>query len=54
MRWRILLEEYSPEIVYIKVIHNTVADAVSRLEFCPSTIKPLENNYIMLMVWQKC
>ncbi len=29
-RWRILLEEYAPEIIYIKGIHNTVADAISR------------------------
>jgi len=26
-RWRLLLEEYGPEIVYIKGIHNTVADS---------------------------
>ena len=36
-RWRLLLEEYGPEIVYIKGIHNTVADAISRLEY--TTIK---------------
>ena len=34
-RWRLLLEEYGPEIVYIKGIHNTVADALSRLEYDP-------------------
>jgi hypothetical protein len=28
-RWRVLLEEYAPEIIYIKGIHNTVADAIS-------------------------
>jgi hypothetical protein len=28
-QWRLLLEEYAPEIVYIKGIHNTVADAIS-------------------------
>ncbi len=27
--WRLLLEEFAPEIVYIKEIHNTVADAIS-------------------------
>jgi hypothetical protein len=27
--WRILLEEYTPEIIYVKGIHNTVADAIS-------------------------
>ena len=31
MCWRILLEEFSPEIVYIKGNDNTVADALSRL-----------------------
>jgi hypothetical protein len=35
-QWRLLLEEYGPDIVYIKGIHNTVADAVSRLEYDPS------------------
>ncbi len=28
-QWRILLEEYVPKIIYIKGIHNTVADAIS-------------------------
>jgi hypothetical protein len=27
--WGLLLEEFDPEIVYIKGIHNTVADAIS-------------------------
>jgi hypothetical protein len=36
VRWRLLLEEYGPKIVYIKGIHNTVADAISRLEYDPS------------------
>ncbi len=27
-RWRILLEEYAPEIIYIKGIHNMVAEAI--------------------------
>ena len=34
-RWRILLEEFGPDIVYIKGVDNTVADAISRLEYCP-------------------
>jgi hypothetical protein len=32
-QWRLILEEYGPEIVYIKGIHNTIADAISRLEY---------------------
>ena len=35
-RWRLLLEEYGPKIVYIKGIHNTIADAVLQLEYDPS------------------
>ncbi len=27
-RWRLLLEEYAPKIIYIKGIHNTVADVI--------------------------
>ncbi len=34
-RWRILIEEYAPEIIYIKGIHNTVTDAISRLDYDP-------------------
>ena len=34
-RWRLLLEEYEPEIVYIKGVDNIVADAISRLEYDP-------------------
>ncbi len=33
--WRILLEEYAPKIIYIKGIHNTVADAISPLDYDP-------------------
>jgi hypothetical protein len=42
-QWRLLLEEYRPEIVYIKGIHNTVADAVSRLEYDPSVNQTAES-----------
>ena len=31
MRWRLLLEEYGPEIEYIKGPKNVVADELSRL-----------------------
>jgi len=34
-RWRLLLEEYGPEIIHIKGIHNTVAHAISRLDYSP-------------------
>jgi hypothetical protein len=31
-----LLEKYGPKIVYIKGMHNTIADAISQLEYDPS------------------
>ena len=33
MRWRLLIEEFGPELVYIKGEKNIVADALSRLQF---------------------
>jgi hypothetical protein len=48
-RWRLLLEEYGPEIVYIKGIHNTVADALSRLNFGP--VPDDKENWI---IFNKC
>jgi hypothetical protein len=47
-RWRLLLEEYAPEIVYIKGIHNTVADACSRLEYNPEINPADEQNFANL------
>ncbi len=38
-----MLEEYGPEIVYIKGIHNTVADAVLWLEYDPSVNQTAES-----------
>ena len=38
MRWRLLIEEYGPELVYIKGEHNVVADALSRLDSKESKI----------------
>ena len=35
-RCRLLLEEYGPEIIYIKGVDNTVADAISRLDYNPA------------------
>jgi hypothetical protein len=43
-RWRLLLEEYGPEINYIKGIHNTMADAVLRLEYDPSVNQTAESS----------
>ncbi len=34
-QWRLLLKEYAPRIIHIKGIHNTVMDAILRLEYNP-------------------
>jgi hypothetical protein len=38
MRWHLIIEEYSPELVYLKGQTNIVADALSRLELATSEI----------------
>jgi hypothetical protein len=40
-----LLEEYAPEIIYIKGIHNTIADAISRLDYYPKLNMTNEYNH---------
>jgi hypothetical protein len=46
-----LLEEYGPEIVYIKGIHNTVADAISRLEYDPSINRTASSDIVQKQNW---
>jgi hypothetical protein len=41
MRWRLFIEEYSPDLRYIKEEDNVVADALSRL---PKDDTPLDNS----------
>jgi hypothetical protein len=41
--WQSLLEEYAPKIIYIKGIHNTVADAILQLDYDPTL--NTSNNY---------
>ena len=48
-RWRLLLEEFGHEIVYIKGIHNTVANAISRLD-----IGPIPSEHENWMTFTKC
>lgn len=36
MRWRLIIEEFSPELIYLKGQTNLVADALSRLELATS------------------
>ncbi len=49
-RWWLLLEEYAPKIIYIKGIHNTVAEAISQLEYDPKLNKTNEYTHAMLGV----
>jgi hypothetical protein len=44
------LEEYTPEIIYIKGIHNTVADAILQLEYDPKLNTTNEYTHAMLGV----
>ena len=36
MHWRLILEEFGPELKYIKGENNVVVDALSRLEKSPN------------------
>ena len=39
MQWRLILEEFNPTLLYIKGENNIIADALSRLDMQPSTLK---------------
>ena len=43
LRWRMVLEEYGPELVYIKGPDNVVADALSRLDLIPENEDDVRN-----------
>jgi hypothetical protein len=49
-RSQLLLEEYAPEIIYIKGIHNTVENAISGLDYDPKLRKTNEYTHPMLGV----
>jgi hypothetical protein len=48
--WWLLLEEYAPEVIYIKGIHHTAADAILRLEYDLKLNKTNEYTHEMLGV----
>jgi hypothetical protein len=48
----LLLEEYAPKIIYIKGIHNTVADAILQLEYDPKLNKPMSTP-MQCLVWNQ-
>ena len=39
LRWRVVLEEHSPELIYIQGEHHLVADLLSRLDLLPEREK---------------
>jgi RNase H-like domain found in reverse transcriptase/Integrase zinc binding domain/Reverse transcriptase (RNA-dependent DNA polymerase) len=41
-RWRLIVEEYGPRLVYIKGIRNQVADTLSRLPVLPASTEPTD------------
>ncbi len=43
---RLSLEEYGPKIVYIKGIHNTIADAILQLEYDPNVNQTAESYFM--------
>jgi hypothetical protein len=53
-QWRLLLEEYGPEIVYIKGILITIADAISRLEYDPNVNQTAESYSMTKVKSSKC
>ena len=50
MRWRLFIEEYSPNLRYIKGSHNVVADALSCLPKCTDSVldNSLESYYTIM------
>ncbi len=49
-RWSLLLEEYAPKIIFVKRIHNTVADAFLQLEYNPKLNTTNNDTHTMLGV----
>ena len=52
--WRLLIEEFGPEIIYIKGEENTVADAISRLDFSPKKISTNAKQNWMILTKNWC
>jgi hypothetical protein len=49
MRWRIYIEEYSPELRYIKGTHNVVADALSWLDMNETPLADTQESFLGLL-----
>ena len=49
MRWRLYIEEYSPDLQYIKGTSNVVADALSRLDKEDTPLEDTQESFLSLM-----
>jgi hypothetical protein len=49
MRWRLHVEEYSPDLQYIKGTHNVVEDALSCLEIEETPFEDTQESFLGLM-----
>jgi hypothetical protein len=49
MRWRLYIEEYSPDLQYIKGTHNVVADALSCLDIKETPFEDTQESFLGLM-----
>jgi hypothetical protein len=49
MKWRLYIEEYSPELQYIKGTHNVVADALSRLDMNETPLEDTQESFLGLL-----
>jgi RNase H-like domain found in reverse transcriptase len=49
MRWRLYIEEYSPELQHIKGTHNVVADALSRLDMNETPLEDTQESFLGLL-----
>jgi hypothetical protein len=48
MRWRLFIEEYSPDLQYIKGENNVVADALSHLPHTSTTYEDSQESFYAL------
>ena len=46
MRWRLVIEEFSPSLAYVKGENNPVADALSRLHLEPTPQSESDNTVL--------
>ena len=53
-RWRFIIEEYGPKIIYIKGKHNTIADAILRLDFSPEADRKTDQKNWMILAKRWC